>query len=145
MPTIHTTTTSSGTVHDDVYELMRNIRKENPGLNQRKTILKWRSIVRDYPEMTNSALALAGLFVYNAVLPKPKKRRDKTTKELSRKHIARFIFSFTMPNGKPLGDCTFGEVGKFGEGFAQLAKMGKPNEVICKKLTQAEARKAVLG
>lgn len=153
MTDIHQHTTTSDT-HTDVYDLMRELMRENPDLNERKLIRKWRNIVRDDPDMTDGALALAGLYIYNAVLPgKKRRRRNKETKlersrkqmERNRKQMERSMFSFVMPNAKPLGDCTFGEVGRFGEGFARLAKMGQPNEVIRDKLTQAQARKAVLG
>ena len=113
--THHTTTTE--TTHDDIYDLMRNLLRENPDLNERKLIRKWRNQVRDDTDMIEGALDLAGLYVYNAVLPE-KKRRRKNKEKLRRsrkQQVSRMFFSVLMPNGKPLGDCTFGEVGKFGE------------------------------
>lgn len=43
---------------------------------------------------------------------------------------------FIMPNGKPLGKCTFGYATEIGGKFAKIGAMGKPNQIIGKVLTQ---------
>jgi hypothetical protein len=131
----------------DIYVLMRDVIKDNPGLESKKIVRKWLEIVRDDPDMDESALELAGRFVYNSVLQsKPRRNRVKmeARAERVRSRVARHLFSFVMPNGKPLGKCTFGEVTKFGEGFTQLGKMGRPKEIIEDTITEAQARKAVV-
>jgi hypothetical protein len=42
-----------------------------------------------------------------------KQRKEKRMKHTSKKQLS--IFDVVMPNGKKLGDCTFGEVGEFAE------------------------------
>jgi hypothetical protein len=131
--------------HSDIYDLMRDLVKDNPGLNPPKLIRKWLDIVRDDPNMCESAIELAGRFVYNSVLAKkPARDREKET-ERTRKRIASSMFSMVMPNGKTLGKCTFGELAKHNKGFGRLAKLGKPHQIIEDTITEAQARKAVLG
>ena len=73
---------------DDVYDLMRELMRENPDLSERTLIRKWRDTVLDDPDMTNGVLDLAGLHIYNAVLS----QTDATgaaMEERARRQIAR--------------------------------------------------------
>jgi len=40
------------------------------------------------------------------------------------------ILELPMPNGKRLGDCTFGEIAVIGGAFTRLAGKGKPNQLV---------------
>lgn len=51
------------------------------------------------------------------------------------------ILDHTMPNGKQVRHCTFGEVAAFGERFAAIAKLGKPGQIIGEVLTAKQAAK----
>jgi hypothetical protein len=45
-----------------------------------------------------------------------------------------------MPNGKMLRDCTFAEVGAYGEQFRKLASMGRPQQIIGDVLSEKQVR-----
>jgi nitrogen fixation/metabolism regulation signal transduction histidine kinase len=51
------------------------------------------------------------------------------------------ILDFPMPNGKQLRHCTFGEVAAFGERFAKIAKLGKPDQIVGDVITAKQAAK----
>jgi hypothetical protein len=55
-------------------------------------------------------------------------KRRRGADEDARKRIARNILSYTMPNGKPLRDCTFAECTEFGgRRYTKLGGMGRPD------------------
>jgi len=58
---------------------------------------------------------------------------------------ARNIFTQTMLNGKELRHCTFGDVATFGMRYAKLARMGEPNQVVGRLLSQNQVRAALFG
>lgn len=48
------------------------------------------------------------------------------------------MLDMIMPNGKKLRHCTFAEVAKFGDIFAEISRHGKPNQVIDKQLNEMD-------
>jgi hypothetical protein len=82
--------------------------------------------------------------VHSSVLRHKAKRKSakkkKQTPEKRSKQIARFIMHFEMPNGKQLKDCTFAEVGTFGERYVKLRDMGEPDQKIGEVLSQKQVR-----
>jgi hypothetical protein len=135
------------TKHNEIYDLMRDIIKDKPNLSRKKLIAKWLDVVIDDPDMNNEAVDLAGRFVYNSVLErKPRSSKKAKTREArARRRVSRSMFGMMMPNGKTLGKCTFGEAAKFRAGFGRLARLGKPTQVIEDTITEAQARRAILG
>jgi hypothetical protein len=53
--------------------------------------------------------------------------------------IVKSILDFMMPNNKPLRECTFGEVGRFGRKFQRIAEAGEPNQIVGDVLSPAKA------
>jgi hypothetical protein len=35
-----------------------------------------------------------------------------------------------MPNGKPFGECTYGEIGEFGEQLKRIGAKGAPDDTV---------------
>jgi hypothetical protein len=82
--------------------------------------------------------------------PKPSKKTETVSaakvastaeqvKTKIRAAVQTTFLDFVMPNDKPLRDCTFREVGRFGDKFKKLAALGKPNQIVGQVLSEKQA------
>lgn len=74
---------------------------------------------------------------------KRKERAEQVTQkavEIANQVRRIVLLDLPMPNGKKLRDCTFSEVGKFGNWMSELATHGKPTQVISHRLNEKEVQ-----
>jgi hypothetical protein len=57
--------------------------------------------------------------------------------------IVKILLDLTLPGGKALRDATFAECRQAGGFFTRIAKLGKPDEIVGKKLTDAQVAKVL--
>jgi hypothetical protein len=56
--------------------------------------------------------------------------------------VEALLLDFTLPNGKMLRDCTFGECADAGGLLTRLSKKGQPSDKAGANLTESEVRAA---
>ena len=127
-------------------QLLINLIENDPTASKEVMFRKWRAAIINDPEDIDVALLYTFTNLWETAERdhKPKAQRDPAQIQARiaqvaevREQIVRKVFSldFVMPNGKQLGDCTFGYLEKVGGVFIKISKMGKPNQVIRKVLT----------
>jgi hypothetical protein len=139
-------------------EVMFRLRQDNPTSSKSDLIKIFKDEARNDPELDDVCVEIAAINAYEAwerlqpSNPCPSKQKEtpqqKTTRqqnikqraaEIAEKITKACILDFIMPNDKALRDCTFREVGKFNNGFAKIAKAGKPNQKIGDVLSPEKA------
>jgi hypothetical protein len=139
---------------DDIYSVLQDLMEEHPKVKQAKLCRLYVDVIINDPDLNRSFVEAFFERVHEQVMRKqagPQTRNRRTKVQMqddARKAIADNVFSYLMPNGKDLGDCTCGEVVALGTqfaGLASLAKTGKPQELMAKAFTPKQVRKAWLG
>ena len=136
----------TGSTKPEIFETMQDIIEENPKAKASKIQRLFADTILHDEDLCRAFVETFTLNVYSMVMRKgiKRKRRTKEQKqEATGKYLHRFVLKFTMPNGKPLGECSFAECGKFGGQFSKLAIMGKPDEIVGQVLTQKQVRKVL--
>jgi hypothetical protein len=138
------------TLEPDIYEVLREIMDDHPKANKSRLRKLYVDAVKNDPDLNDAfieAFFENVLAVLTRARSKSKKRKRMMREEKQKqqaKHIDRFVMSYVMPNGKPLKECTFGEVATFGARFSKLSAMGKPDEIVGQVLSQKQVREALL-
>jgi hypothetical protein len=133
---------------NSIYDLLRKIVEKNPHAGKGKIVRLYCEALEEEDLIESFVSEFFEEARLRAFPPKPAKRKRSTKaqmQELIRKRISRAIFSFVMPNGKTLGDCTFGEIAPYGGSLSRLSTMGQPDQIIRQTLKQKEVKKVLLG
>jgi hypothetical protein len=76
-----------------------------------------------------------------AVLEAPKNRRASSARaavEKARDQLRAALFDHVLSNGKTLREATFGDCAKEGGWLCSIAKLGRANEIVGKKLEEKD-------
>jgi hypothetical protein len=147
------TTYTRPTKPTDLYDLLQELIDENPKADRAKLKRLGVAEVKRDPDNVDAAVEGFVEHAFNVLLrakpgPDPKKRKRVTREEKERKnyqYMRQNIHNWSMPNGKKLKDCTFGQVLSFQEDLGRLGHMGKPDEIVGQVLTPKQIKDAVYG
>lgn len=70
--------------------------------------------------------------------PEVREQRARMAKRLADKVSRVVLMDLVMSTGKKIRDCTFAELRREGGWFLAISKLGRPNEIVGKKLTETD-------
>jgi len=149
-------------------ELMARYRAADPVGSKERIISKWKKTVQEDDDYTSAVLDYAGqnmwtdldkteredndrkqraerraeIYAEEMAEGKSRAEKERETITAASEQVKKIVvLNWLMPNGKRLGDVTFGYCRKL-EGFiGRIGKMGKPNEIVGKKLSNDQLMK----
>lgn len=134
-------------------KLLRQIMDAHPGADKEDIYKSFRHAVIDDPEMMDVILLywFANNYVSLTMRPMPmlskRKRKEQSTasikamtETITRNFASMFLLNTKLPNGKTLGDTTFGECAKLGGKLNKIAKQGNPRQLVRTVLTNDQLK-----
>jgi len=155
---LHETRATITSEHVNPFGYFISIIRENPKSDKAKHISQFKTLVlgndfTDYAEaivdewcrLKYSAALEAAVPPSRAEIEKratEQRERTKANREAAaaavesiKQKIAAMTLGHLMPNGKPLGKCTFGYCAEAGGLFADIARLGKPDQIVGEVIT----------
>jgi hypothetical protein len=143
-------------------EVMFRLRMENQQATKEDLLRLFRAEANANPELSDVCIEIAAINAYSAwekLREHPsrspsqerqaQRERQEASIEQASEVVARIqravILDFVMPNNKPLRNCTFKEVRKFGKGFQKLGMAGRPNQIVGEVLSETQAKRLMRG
>lgn len=145
-------------------EMLRTVKRDNPGASRREIEIICRDKVRvdrelqdalfdywfansadDYEVVQTRPHETA--VIRNSPAPRARRTPEETAKAAARRtelvtemktKIVSRLMEFTLSDGTQLRHATFGQCREEGSWLASIGKLGKTNEIVGKKLTEAD-------
>jgi hypothetical protein len=124
-------------VADNIYDLMRQIIEENPGVSETKINRLYRKAIMDEPDLMVDYIDATIWLIRSSITIKNKKQPKVKGKHKARDEIL-FFLDHVMT-------CTFAKVATLGARFTKLAAMGQPDEIVGQVLSEKQVKAVLLG
>lgn len=149
------TETSKGAVHiarrmqANPREILISTVEANEGLPKEKLFDLWSEEIVDDEEMQRAVRWYFFINMYSGLTDlrtghAKNGRARPTVAEIVEKARKIVLMDLVLANGKTIKDSTFAELGQCGGWLVRVSKLGKPNQIVGKSITEDQLRKARL-
>lgn len=134
-------------------ELLVSLVEGDPSADADRMFNKWKKIVMADDDLLIPALRHTFTNMLTAIDRDRRRNSPRTYRTFSSETVQREVrqvvadvvqmalMNLTLPNGKLLRDAKFKDCAKAGGWFAKIAKMGKPDQVVGRTISEAQLRK----
>ena len=136
-------------------DILKRLMEENPRCEKQALLALFRDAAKSSEDHIDTIIDYWFANNYHSLAEKPPAQQREamaaresayraTSKKVQERIVAKAISlldpDMIFGNGKSLRDNTFGYFGKLGGGFMALSRMGKPNQVVGRVLTDDQIR-----